>query len=117
MLKNYSRITLLLPAILLAARPAILRAGTFFVSTGGNDAATGSSRTEAFATIGKGVEMLKPGDTPVSSSYSPERIASLLFRKTCDSERLSLDQSAVDYSEIGGIISEENSESRKCKVL
>ena len=64
-MKDCLRITLLLPAIVLAARPATLHAGTFFVSTGGNDAAIGSSRTEAFATIGKGVEALKPGDTLV----------------------------------------------------
>jgi len=40
----------------------VLPATEYFVTTGGDDSSGGRSREEAFATIGKGVSVLKPGD-------------------------------------------------------
>ena len=40
-----------------------LHAGEFFVRPGGSDTAEGTSVATAFATIAKGVTVLKPGDT------------------------------------------------------
>ena len=38
-------------------------AAEYFVAREGSDAATGLARESAFATIGKGISVLKPGDT------------------------------------------------------
>ena len=52
---------LILPLLALLAASA--SAAEYFVSTTGDDSASGTSRSTAFATIAKGVNVLQPGDT------------------------------------------------------
>ncbi len=53
----------LLTSLILTTFSLCAHAAEYFVSTRGSDAAAGNSAATAFATIGKGVSMLKAGDT------------------------------------------------------
>jgi len=61
----------------------VLPATEYFVATGGDDSLSGTSREEAFATIGKGVSPLKPGDilTICPGEYFESITASVSGRK------------------------------------
>ncbi|MGV3660459.1 MAG: right-handed parallel beta-helix repeat-containing protein [Prosthecobacter sp.] len=62
-MKTLPRVLLVLAVLfVLAAQPGAT-AAEWFVSKHGNDTATGSSEAAPFATIGKGMTALKPGDT------------------------------------------------------
>ncbi len=59
--ENMNHISISLGILTLLAASAT--AGEFFVSPTGDDMADGATRSAAFATIGKGVDVLQPGDT------------------------------------------------------